>query len=641
MIYRLKVIMYLVSAALLVAASGGGYQPAMAVGYHPAGGGVGLNDNLTILASRTWSPALAASTNLSATVYSWAKTWGGNASSVQANNIVVDGASNLYVTGEYTGTVAFNPAGGASHTSNGAQDAFLSKFASDGTFQWVKTWGGTGRDVSNGIVVDSSGNVYVSGPFVNTVDFNPSGGASHTSNAGGMNNIFLSKFASDGTFQWVKTWGPSDGGAEGYSIAIDGSNNVYVVGDFSGTTCDFNPWGTHDVHTNHPTDPSWTHGPLFDAYLSKFDSSGNFLWAKTWGGEGYDDGPGVAVDGLGNVYVGGMYASQTINFDPAGGLGGLGHPAHDSGIVVDVFLSKFNSSGIFQWVRTWGGQGTDEVGQTVTVDRSNNVYVAGRFGCTNCDFNPGPGGTADLRSSHGGLDAFVSKFDASGTFQWAKTWGGTGWDSLAGLTTDGSNNVYATGIFANTVDFGSGSGVSSQGQWDAFLSKFDSSGNFQGAETWGGPGDDGCNKLARDAAGNVYVAGWFQNTVDFDPGSGVDNHTAMGGKDAFLSMFTPSLSSLELWGRPGDRTIYLDWQVNVTLPITATWTISYAGGPGSPASPITGLVEPTRAYAITNTTNYIWYDMTLNAMVGGSAVLTATVQVMPTDKFVYLPLVQK
>ena len=271
MSYKIKAIMYLVIAVLV--ACGGGNKSDMAVGNQRTGGAVGLADDLTIgkagntilgrkdtktefrsatakfhpipLASQISSPALAASTNLAATIYSWAKTWGGNSSGTQANNIIVDGSGNLYVAGEYTGTVDFNPEGRElHHTWNGGlADAFLSKFASDGTFQWAKTWGGTGRDVSNGIAVDSLGNVYVSGPFQNTVDFNPSGGTSHTSNAGSMNNIFLSKFAPDGTFQWVKTWGPSDGGAESYSIAMDGSNNVYVVGDFSGSHCDFNPWG--------------------------------------------------------------------------------------------------------------------------------------------------------------------------------------------------------------------------------------------------------------------------------------------------------------------------------------------------------------------------------------------------------------
>ena len=466
-------------------------------------------------------------------IYSSTQTWGGADSSAQANNIVVDGSGNRYVTGEYTGTVAFNPAGGASRISHGAQDVFLSKFAPDGTFLWVETWGGMGRDVANGLVVDSAGSVYVSGPFVNTVDFNPDGGASHASNAGGMNNIFLSKFDPDGTFQWVKTWGPSDGGAESYNLAADDSNNVYVVGDFSGTSCDFNPWGAHDVHANHP--PLIPYGKLFDAYLSKFDSNGNFIWAKTWGGEGYDDGPGVAVDHLGHVYVGGMYASQTINFDPAGGSGGLGHPAQDSGILVDVFLSKFDAGGNFLWVRTWGGAGAEDAAETVAVDGLNNVYIGGRFECIDCDFNPL--GTADLHSSNGDRDAFISKYDSGGTFQWAKTWGGSGWDAVGGLVMDGSNQVYATGVFSNTVDFGSGSGVLSPGSFDGFIIKFASSGNFQGVQTWGGTGSDGGNRLARDAAGNLYVVGWFQNKVNFTPGSGVNNHTSLGTTDAFLSMY--------------------------------------------------------------------------------------------------------
>ena len=560
MIYKMMV------GCLVIAVLLTGAKSALFVEDQPIGRFVSSGDNLTMnkagdaipvgretmtgvrLATAKFHPALptspqtlAAAQNLTPTVYSGAKTWGGSASGAQANKLSVDGAGNLYVAGEYTGTVDFNPGGGAAHASNGAQDAFLSKFDSSGNFQWVKTWGGTGRDVSNSMGVDSSGNVYVFGIFVNTVDFNPAGGATHSSNAGSMNNVFLSKFAADGTFQWVKTWGPTDGGAEGYSIAIDGSNNVYAVGDFTGSQCDFNPWNSpHDVHPNHPTPPGSLFGPwLFDAYLSKFDSNGNFIWAKTWGGEGYDDGPGVAVDSLGNVYVGGMYASQTINFDPAGGSGGLGHPAHDSGIMVDVFFSKFNSSGTFQWVKTWGGTGTEEVGQAVTVDGLNNVYVGGRFGCANCDFNPG--GIAAFHSSQGDVDAFISKFDASGTFQWAKTWGGKGKDVTAGVTSDGSNNVYVTGIFSNTVDFGSGSEVSSHGLWDVFLSKFDSNGNFQEAQTWGGPGNDGGNTIARNAAGNVYVAGWFSGSVDFDPGSGVDNHAASGVKDAFVSKFLPSL----------------------------------------------------------------------------------------------------
>ena len=543
MIYKIKVIMSLVIAALLVAASGGGNKAGNAIlerqdtktefrlataKFHP-----------TPLESRTSSPALAASTNVTATVYSWAKTWGGS-SDDGANHVAVDGSGNLYVAGDFVGTVDFDPDPVKTdfHTSHqGTIDAYLSKFDSTGAFQWAKTWGGSGRDTAYGVGVDSLGNAYIVGPFRYTVDFDPdpTGTATFTSNAGGENNIYLSKFTPDGTFQWVKTWGPTYGSAEGYNVVVYG-NYLYVAGDFRGD-CDFNPWGAPDVHLKHGTAP---YG--FDAFLSKFDLNGNFQWAKTWGGEGYDDGPGVAVDGSGNVYVAGMYASQTINFDPAEGSGGLGYPAHDSGILVDVFLSKFDSNGNFQWVRTWGGQGTDDATGTVVVDGSNNVYVTGRFASVNCDFNPDPVIT-DTHSSNGAgvFDAFLSKFDSNGTFQWAKTWGGSGADEATGLAVDGAGHVYVAGRFYNTVDFDPGSGVdnhTSNGQYDVSLSQFASDGTFQWAKTWGGSGDD-ISGVTVDESGNVYAAGEFVGTVDFDPSSGgVDNHISNGGSDAFLSRFT-------------------------------------------------------------------------------------------------------
>lgn len=499
--------------------------------------------------------------------FSWARTWGGSAANAYANThaVAVDGAGNLYVVGEFQGSVDFDPdpVNAEVHTSaTGSIDAFLSKFNANGTFQWAKTWGGgSGRDVAYGVGVDSAGNLYVVGPYRFTVDFDPDPNhtENHTSNATGMNgstpisenNIYLSKFTPSGAFMWVRTWGPAliagkaSFGAEGYTIAVDG-NYLYVVGDFSGDQTDFNPWGAHDWHQNHL--PS--SGPIFfDAFLSKFDLDGNVQWTRTWGGEGYDDGPGVAIDATGNVYVAGMYASQTINFDPAGTSSGAGHPAHDSGTVVDVFLSKFDAGGNFQWVRTWGAQGTEEATGSVAVDGANNVYVAGRFASVNCDFNPG--GTPDLHSTHNpappgatwqrqneAWDSFLSKFDANGMFQWARTWGGNGQDN-ASVITDGADTVYASGWISDTVDFTLGSGVethTAHGLHDAFFSQIDPSGTMQWVKTWGGSGNDDAS-VTVDAVGNVYAAGGFVGTVDFDPGSGVDTHSIAGASGAFVSRF--------------------------------------------------------------------------------------------------------
>jgi hypothetical protein len=523
----------------------------------------GLAGGLRLSAQAQPSPSDAAGPiELAAPSFSWAKTWGGNASSAMAKSVKVDETGNIYAVGEFQGAVNFDPAG-ASPTStftsrNSTVDAFLSKFDASGNFQWVRTWGsgpvggntkmGYGRDAANGLAMDSSGNLYVAGLYQSTVDFGA--GIVITSNApAGYNNIFVARFAPDGTTQWVRTWGGTTGG-EGYSIAVDKARGyVYVEGDWSTSpntgTVDFNPAGpTHDPHANHG---------FYDAFLSKFDLNGNFQWARTWGGEGYDDGPGVAVDeATGNIYVGGMYGSQNINFDPAGGSGGLGHPATNTGnplSYVDVFLSKFNSNGDFQWVRTWGGfdsggKGTVNAGELGAVDGAGNVYIVGRFGCANCNFNAGPTGNPDPHSSNGDLDAFVSKYDANGNFLWAKTWGGIGRDGAGGVAVDGVNNVLVGGIISATVDLG-GEPVTSQGLWDVSLTKFAADSTFQWAMTWGGPGNDTSWGLTLDGVGNAYAFGSFQNTVDFDPGNGVANHPASGVQDGYLSKFTGTSTLLD------------------------------------------------------------------------------------------------
>jgi hypothetical protein len=496
----------------------------------------------------SFSLGICSAAGVVAPAFSWAKTWGGSQNEF-VYRMALDGAGNIYVTGQFGGSADFNPDPSVTeaHTSNGGQDVFLSKFSSTGVLQWARTWGGSGRDVANGIAVDGAGNVYVAGPFQYTVDFDPDPLTTDThisNNSSGANNTFVSKFDSSGSFKWARTWGPSVAGGEAYSVAVDSSNNVYVVGDFESTTSslvDFNPWGAHDYHASHG---------FFDAFLSKIDSNGTFVWAKTWGGEGYDDGPAVAVDASGNVYVAGMYASFNIDFDPAGG--GAVFPAHDSGYVVDVFLSKFASDGTFRWVRTWGGQGADDVGGGVLIDRSSDVYVWGRYGSSNCDFNPW--GIADIHSSNGSVDAYVSKFDSSGTFQWARTWGSTGWDAAIGLVADGSNNVCITGVFAGTVDFDPSAGGTdirtSNGLQDAYITMLNSGGSFGWARTWGGTGDDGAFDAAiRRTAGTLHVAGHFSSAADLDPGTGIDNHTSNGQADASLSTFVipPTAVMPDIW----------------------------------------------------------------------------------------------
>ena len=445
----------------------------------------------------------------------WARTWGGT-SHDSGYGVAADNTGNIYIAGYFKGTVDFDPGGGDPHTSNGGNDVFLSKFDSYGAFQWVRTWGGLDDDRGWGIATDGSGNVYVTGNFRDTVDFNPDGGDPHISK--GDYDNFLSKFDSSGNFEWARIWGGSVY-ESALGVAADGSGNVYVTGYFRGTS-DFDP-DSGDPHSSNGYE---------DAFLSKFDSSGNFEWARTWGGSIYDTGLGVATDGSGNVYVTGLFYGS-VDFDPDG------VDQHSSNGDQDAFLSKFNSSGDFQLARTWGGDGEDQ-GRAVAVEVSGNVYVTGIF-TDDVEFDPDGG---DLHTSEGMEDVFLSRFDSSGNFEWARTWGGSDADEGYGVAVDGSGYVFITGYFRDLVDFDPDGGDlhTSNGWDDIFLSRFDSSGNFEWARTWGAADVDRGYGVTADGLGNVYVTGYFNTPVDFAPSGppcneNPDVHTSNGYYDAFLT----------------------------------------------------------------------------------------------------------
>ena len=138
--------------------------------------------------------------------------------------------------------------------------------------------------------------------------------------------------------------------------------------------------------------------------------------------------------------------------------------------------------------------------------------------------------------SNGSLDVFLSRFDKDGNFVWARTWGGPDDDCGYSVSNDGSGSEYVTGFFQDTVDFNPAAEEdfhTSNGQFDAFLSKLDSNGNYVWARTWGGFYNDSGISVAIDGLGNEYVTGYFQDTVDFDPGPQVDDHVSCYLSDIF------------------------------------------------------------------------------------------------------------
>lgn len=432
------------------------------------------------------------------------------------NAIALDSLGNLYITGRLSGTVDFDPGSGTTNlTSAGNDDIFVQKLDSVGNLVWARSIGGTSADLGQGISVDASGNVYITGYFQGAVDFDPGSGFLSLGSAGSL-DAFVLKLNSSGDLVWAMRVGGT-GADYGFAVAVDGSGNVYATGYFE-STADFDPsGGTTNL----------TSAGSVDAFVLKLDSSGGFVWADRFGAGADDSGKSIAVDSSGNVYATG-YFQGTVDFDPGVGTNNL-----VSAGGFDVFVQKLDSAGSLVWAKSVGSTSSD-TGDGIAVDGSGNVYATGSFLGT-VDFDPGAG-TTNLTST-GSSDIFIQKLDSSGNLVWARSTGGTGGDTGLSVAVDGSGNVHVTGSFQATVDFDPGAGIAnlaSAGSADIFVQKLDSSGNLVWAKSVGGTSGDLGVGIAVSATSNVHTTGRFNGTADFDPGIGTTNLTATGGSGSFV-----------------------------------------------------------------------------------------------------------
>ena len=384
------------------------------------------------------------------------------------------------------------------------------------TLEWARSMGGSDLELGLSIATDASGNVYVTGYFESTVDFDP-GPDTLNLISNGNRDVFVQKLDASGNLLWAKSLGGTSGD-DGTSIITDASGSIYVTGSFKNTV-DFDPGpGTLNITANTSS----------DIFLLKLDTGGNLIWAKAMGGAGFDYGFSTTTDGSGNVYVTGQFES-TVDFDPDTGTVNLTSNGSD-----DIFVQKLDASGNLLWARSMGGI-TNDYCYSITTDASDNVCITGVFAGT-VDFDPGAG-TLNL-TAVGANDIFVQKLDTNGNLLWVKSMGGIGNDGGNSIVTDGSGNIYVTGQFESTVDFDPGPdtlNITANGIWyDIFVQKLDPSGNLLWVKAMGGNSYDFGNSISTDISGNVYVTGSFYNTVDFDPGPGTHTLISNGVNDIFV-----------------------------------------------------------------------------------------------------------
>ena len=304
------------------------------------------------------------------------------------NSITTSTAGDIYLTGYYYGTADFDPGSATFNlTSNGDKDIFVQKLAANGNFIWAKSIGGGTSDEAKSIATDMAGNVYVTGFYTGTADFDP-GTSTFNFTSNGSGDIFIEKLTANGNFVWVKSIGGSGMvGDIATSIITDAVGNIYVGGGFSATV-DFDP-GPAIFNLSEPTN-----GGSRNIFIEKLDTNGKFIWAKSIGASSNDFVSAMTIDNLGNLYVTGSYFG-TVDFDPGPATFNLTATPIDTngpflfGNFTEIFIEKLDTNGQFIWAKSVGGP-TEEQSTTIVADNSGNIYVSGYFYGT-ADFDPGVG----------------------------------------------------------------------------------------------------------------------------------------------------------------------------------------------------------------------------------------------------------
>lgn len=359
----------------------------------------------------------------------WTQRYNGPGDSTDyVTSMVVDASGNVYVTG------------GSIGSSGAYYDCVTIKYNSDGMVQWLQRYNGPGdsTDYGSAVVVDGSGNVYVAGGSFGS---------------GTKSDCITIKYNSSGVQQWIQRYNAADNQMdEANAIVLDGAGNVYVTGS------------------------SVLNASSYDFLTIKYNSSGVQQWLQRYSGTGssFDNPSSIALDGSGNVYVAGYSTGVGTGYD--------------------CLTIKYNSSGVQQWKQRYNGPGnsTDNI-NSMAVDASGNVYIAGFVG-----------------GSGTGNDGITIKYNTSGVQQWAQTFNGpgNGNDNARSLAVDASGNVYIAGYSS-----GATSGA------DFVTIKYNSSGVQQWLQTYNGPGngDEDCNSMVLDATGNVYITGYsIGSGTDYD-----------------------------------------------------------------------------------------------------------------------------
>jgi len=453
-----------------------------------------------------WLAAAPAASTSSLTL----STFLGGSNFDQVYALAVDAAGDIYVTGQ-TASLNFPTRTGG---LDGNRDVFVAKLNPAGThLTYLTILGGQQTDTPRGIAVDASGNVYVTG-FTLSADFPTTTGAYQTTSRGPEGGFVL-KLNSSGVLVYSTYLGGS-GRDFATGIAVDGSGNAYVIGYTSSTNFPVTG-GVFQVSYG---------GGFNDVFVTKLNSSGNGLVYSTFfGGLGDDTATSIAVDAAGNAYICGETNSVNLPVSNAFQIANAGGQ--------DAFAAKLNPTATALVFSTYLGGSLGDYANSIAIDSSQNVYVAGAT--SSFDF---PVSATAFQSAMGGgpYNAFVAKLTSAGTSLAFSTFlGGTGSDEANALAVDSAGNVWLAGSTSST-NFPRVNALQTllAGGKDVFVATLNASGNQLLYSSYIGGGlDDSALSIGIDNKGSEMVGGITQSS-NFPSTAGVLQPLFGGSYDGFI-----------------------------------------------------------------------------------------------------------
>ena len=486
---------------------------------------------------------------------------------IMATKVTKDANGNSIIIGTFIGQVDFDFSAAINNvTSEGTNlNTFILKLSASGNFVWVKTFSGSTTNASmtiNDIIVTST-NIYITGNFSGTVDFDPSAVILNKSVVAGSfsntSDFYIGKYDLNMNPIWVQNSGSTANDVIN-SFALDANGNLHAVGTFSGTA-DFDP-GSGSTTLS----PSGTGGGKYDGFYWKLGADGSFLTAFKIGGIYYDDARKIIVDST-NILIMGVF-SDTVDFDPSVTINNM---SSSSG--TDTYVLKLDLNNSYLSSIKIGSESLD-----FKRDNSGNLFLVGLNSSQYEDFDPSAATVFVAASSTAKL--FILKLSSSYTFNWVKTFASSTYanSEFMDFEIDSANNLYTLGRFKNIADFDPGAatynlGMSNNAYFQTFIQKLNNDGNF----VYSGilQANDSDYEYAYDmyvTSLAITIVGSISLSLYVDPNStNVILYNAAGQKDAFivnlnqtaLAIENFSESKISLFPNPTSFQINLSFQKNL------------------------------------------------------------------------------